>query len=438
VRWNPGASVPLRSRPTALGEARSALPADVAYRQRAEIPGPRRSQPRFPVLRPVFVVGLLSLLCACGSQSPESDAPLLEPAFGKADGTGQVDAVVALGFDAPEASEFVSDGAFDGYAFQARPGSTIRLEVTQRGSSRGLDTSLFLFAQDDTDAWEEVGRDDESGWGQLSRLDKFQLPVWSSRFRAVVGTADGKGRGRYRLLLTCQAGECALPALDVAAGVPEDWADALEEELAADSIPELGSFLWAQYATETVYPPQADIYRALELTPVKDVKVVILGQDPYHGAGQAHGLSFSVPDGVAIPPSLRNMFKELETDLGIAPPTHGNLTPWASSGVLLLNTSLTVREHEPASHAGRGWEELTDGMIEALDDREEHVVFLLWGGHARRKARSIDTERHTVIECAHPSPLSARRGFFGCQPFSRANAALEAAGQGPVDWSLPQ
>jgi uracil-DNA glycosylase len=184
-----------------------------------------------------------------------------------------------------------------------------------------------------------------------------------------------------------------------------------------------------------VYPAHDEVFAALHHTPYAQVKVVLLGQDPYHGPGQAHGLCFSVRHGVAVPPSLQNMFKELRDDLGIAIPSHGNLTSWAQRGVLLLNTTLTVRAGSAGSHHGKGWETFTDEVIRVVNQRE-FVVFVLWGANARRKKLLIDTARHTIIESAHPSPLSAHNGFFGSRPFSRINAALQAAGVEPVDWSL--
>jgi uracil-DNA glycosylase len=178
------------------------------------------------------------------------------------------------------------------------------------------------------------------------------------------------------------------------------------------------------------------VFAALHLTPRASTKVVILGQDPYHGAGQACGLAFSVPPGVRPPPSLRNVFAELQSDLGIPPPSSGNLEPWARQGVLLLNTTLTVRGGASASHQGRGWETFTDEVIKAVDAKPERVVFILWGASARRKRALVDPARHVVIESAHPSPLSASNGFFGSRPFSRANSALAEAGREPVDWRL--
>ena len=216
------------------------------------------------------------------------------------------------------------------------------------------------------------------------------------------------------------------------------WKRALESEFDATYMRELRAFLVAERAAgHRIYPPMSLVFNAFEHTPFDAVKVVIVGQDPYHGDGQAMGLSFSVPRGIDVPPSLRNMFRELEDDLGVARATHGDLSAWADQGVLLLNTSLTVRAHEAGSHAGRGWERLTDAAIQALADQREGIVFLLWGRHAQAKRAMIDHRRHLVLCAAHPSPLSASKGFFGCRHFSQANEYLAARGETPIDWSLP-
>lgn len=215
-----------------------------------------------------------------------------------------------------------------------------------------------------------------------------------------------------------------------------DWNPALRSEFSEPYWAKLQEFLAAERDRHVVYPPPHEVFAALHLTPLAQVKVVILGQDPYHGVGQAHGLCFSVSSNTALPPSLRNIFTELSDDLGIDPPDSGDLTPWARQGVLLLNTTLTVRAGQAGSHQGRGWETFTDRVIQTVDDKTEAVVFVLWGTPARRKAQLIDRSRHIVIESAHPSPLSAHRGFFGSRPFSRTNRALAAAGREPVDWSL--
>lgn len=213
-----------------------------------------------------------------------------------------------------------------------------------------------------------------------------------------------------------------------------DWAEVLDEEFEKPYYKELREFLKHAYASERVYPPMEDIYNALRVTPYASTKVVILGQDPYHGPGQAHGLSFSVRPGVQPPPSLLNIFKEMESDIGCARPTHGCLLGWAEQGVLLLNTTLTVAQGRPKSHAGHGWETLTDAIIAKLSARQTPMVFILWGAHAQSKVALIDTHHHHIIKSPHPSPLSASRGFFGSRPFSRANAYLIQDGLDPIDW----
>ena len=222
--------------------------------------------------------------------------------------------------------------------------------------------------------------------------------------------------------------------------IPESWRPVLEPALAAPEVRRLGGFLVAEEAAgKPVYPPPGCRLKALELTPLDSVKVVILGQDPYHGPGQAMGLSFAVPEGVKVPPSLANIYKELEADLGIARPAHGDLSAWARRGVLLLNNTLTVEGGKAASHAGRGWETVTDACVAAVAARAEPSVFILWGSHAQAKAKRIAGLRagqHCVIESPHPSPLSAYRGFFGSRPFSRANAFLTEHGRAPVDWQV--
>jgi uracil-DNA glycosylase len=216
--------------------------------------------------------------------------------------------------------------------------------------------------------------------------------------------------------------------------LPEDWRARLEPLLDPLALAALGAFVAAEYDAHTVYPPREDLFNAFRHCSYDDARVLVLGQDPYHGAGQAHGLSFSVRDGVRKPPSLRNIFKELEADLGVPMPSTGDLTPWADQGVLLLNAVLTVREAEAGSHAGKGWEEFTDAAIEALNDKDDRVVFVLWGAYARKKARLVTAPHHTVIESAHPSPLSAKK-FFGTRPFSTVNKALTDAGLAEIDWS---
>ncbi|MBX3314289.1 MAG: uracil-DNA glycosylase [Actinobacteria bacterium] len=216
-----------------------------------------------------------------------------------------------------------------------------------------------------------------------------------------------------------------------------DWNPVLRDEFAKPYWAELQHFVADERSRATVYPPPDDVFAALHQTPYAEVKAVILGQDPYHGPNQAHGLCFSVRPGIALPPSLRNIFQELHDDLGIDPPNHGCLDAWTAQGVLLLNTSLTVRAGKAASHQGKGWETFTDEVITAVSAKEDPVVFILWGAAARKKKVLIDRSRHTIIESAHPSPLSAHNGFFGSRPFSRTNAALEAAGRAPIDWRIP-
>jgi uracil-DNA glycosylase len=216
-----------------------------------------------------------------------------------------------------------------------------------------------------------------------------------------------------------------------------DWNPVLRAELAKPYWEPLQKFVADERTQHTVYPPSDEVFSALYLTPFADVKVLILGQDPYHGPRQAHGLCFSVRPGIERPPSLVNIFKELRDDLGLQPPNHGCLEGWAQQGVLLLNAVLTVRANNANSHQGKGWEQFTDEIIRTVNDKPETVVFILWGAYARKKRALIDTTRHVVIESAHPSPLSANNGFFGSRPFSRANSALIEAGRDPVDWWLP-
>lgn len=215
-----------------------------------------------------------------------------------------------------------------------------------------------------------------------------------------------------------------------------DWGTFLAAQREEKYFRDLLGFVEAERGAGPVHPPGDKVLAALELTPLESVRVVILGQDPYHGPGQANGLAFSVNQGTAVPPSLRNIHRELHDDTGLPVPGHGDLTPWARRGVLLLNTTLTVREGRAGSHHGRGWETLTDAVITLLDGRDEPTVFVLWGAHARTKKALVTNTAHSVIESAHPSPLSARNGFFGSRPFSRANAFLAAAGREGVDWSL--
>lgn len=212
------------------------------------------------------------------------------------------------------------------------------------------------------------------------------------------------------------------------------WKNVLEEEFGKPYFSELANFVKGAYGEGKIYPHPKHIFRAFDLTPFEEVKVVILGQDPYHGAGQAVGLSFAVNDGVTLPPSLRNIYKEIENDLGIKPESSGDLTRWATQGVLLLNATLTVEAGKAGSHQGRGWELFTDAAISALSEKREGIVFILWGNYARAKGAHIDRAKHLVIESAHPSPFSASNGFFGSKPFSRANAYMREKGGEPIDW----
>ena len=215
------------------------------------------------------------------------------------------------------------------------------------------------------------------------------------------------------------------------------WKSRLEGEFAADYMKRLGQFLRAEIAAgKKIYPRGSEIFRAFSLTPFDKVKAVILGQDPYHGPGQAHGLSFSVPAGITKPPSLQNIFRELQSDLGIFPPPNGNLENWAKAGVLLLNSCLTVADGHAAAHAGKGWERFTDAAIDQLNKHKRNVVFILWGRKAQEKCAKIDQSRHFVIASAHPSPLAAHNGFFGSAPFSKTNAYLNQHGVTPINWDV--
>lgn len=218
--------------------------------------------------------------------------------------------------------------------------------------------------------------------------------------------------------------------------IGNDWDKLLADQWEMDYYKKLREFLVSEYQTQTVFPPMNDLFNALRLTAYGDVKAVILGQDPYHGKGQAHGLCFSVKEGTPPPPSLVNIFKELNAETGIAIPKSGELTKWAKHGVLLLNTVLTVREGQANSHRNHGWEILTDRIIELLNKREQPIVFLLWGGPARAKSKLVTNPKHLVLQCAHPSPLSAYQGFFGCGHFVKANEFLKNNGEQPIDWSL--
>ena len=216
-----------------------------------------------------------------------------------------------------------------------------------------------------------------------------------------------------------------------------NWKEVLQGEREQEYFKNLMAFMERERAAgKTIYPKKADTFNALQLTPFDQVKVVLIGQDPYHGPNQAHGLCFSVQKGVALPPSLQNIFKELASDLGLPRPNHGCLEPWAKQGVLLLNAVLSVEEGRPGSHANIGWERFTDKVIKELNERKNGLVFLLWGAYAQRKAEHVDARRHTVLRAAHPSPFSADKGFFGCRHFSRANAALQQQGLKEIDWNI--
>ena len=218
--------------------------------------------------------------------------------------------------------------------------------------------------------------------------------------------------------------------------ITEDWDEILKEEFSSESYLKLREFLKSEYSRYTVYPSMYDIFNALKLTVLDDIRVVLIGQDPYHEEGQAMGLSFSVPEDVELPPSLKNIFREIEKETGERFSGSGDLTPWAKQGVLLLNSVLTVRAHHANSHKGKGWEEFTDGVIKKISDNKTNVVFLLWGANARSKKALIDTKKHLILECAHPSPLSAYNGFFGCGHFTKTNDYLINHGFKPIKWGI--
>ena len=218
--------------------------------------------------------------------------------------------------------------------------------------------------------------------------------------------------------------------------ITNDWLEAIQPEFSKPYYKELYSFVKDEYSKTIVYPPAEDIFNAFHFTPLKDVKVLLLGQDPYHNVNQAHGLSFSVLLGNDIPPSLQNIYKELHDDLGCYIPNNGYLKKWADQGVLLLNTVLTVRAHQANSHQGHGWEQFTDAVIEAVNAQDRPIVIFLWGSPAQKKAKMLTNPKHLVLKCPHPSPLSAYRGFFGCKHFSKANEFLKANGIEPIDWQI--
>ncbi|KKU76683.1 MAG: Uracil-DNA glycosylase 2 [Parcubacteria group bacterium GW2011_GWA2_47_64] len=217
--------------------------------------------------------------------------------------------------------------------------------------------------------------------------------------------------------------------------IEPSWKEALKDEFEKPYFKDLTEFVRGEYLAKKVFPPPKFIFNAFELTPFDAVKVVILGQDPYHGDGQAHGLCFSVPENIAMPPSLQNIYKEIMSDIEGVMPQSGNLEHWAKQGVLLLNATLTVQAHTPASHQGKGWEVFTDAAIRTLSEKKEHLVFLLWGTYARKKNELIDFEKHLALEAAHPSPFSAHNGFFGCKHFSQTNAYLRAHGKEEIKWN---
>lgn len=216
--------------------------------------------------------------------------------------------------------------------------------------------------------------------------------------------------------------------------IEDSWKEVLHDEFNKPYFIQLTEFVKSEYQQHTIFPPGKEIFNAFDLCPFENVKVVIIGQDPYHGPGQAHGLCFSVREGVDFPPSLRNIFKEINGDMGTPIPRNGDLTRWAEQGVFLLNATLTVRAHTAGSHQKKGWETFTDAVIQKISDQKEHVVFLLWGAYAQQKAMMIDKSRHMVLESVHPSPLSASRGFFGNHHFSRANQFLQSQGLAPIIW----
>lgn len=216
--------------------------------------------------------------------------------------------------------------------------------------------------------------------------------------------------------------------------ISADWKELLQEEFDKPYFEELTRFVRAEYTSGVIYPPARNIFRAFDKCPVDSLKVVIIGQDPYHGPGQANGLCFSVNDGIPFPPSLQNIFKEISADLGAEVPQSGNLDRWAEQGVLLLNSVLTVKAHLAASHAGRGWEQFTDAVVRIIAERKQNIVYMLWGSYAQRKGAIADPTRNLILKSVHPSPLSAYRGFFGCKHFSQANAYLQSKGKQPIEW----
>ena len=216
--------------------------------------------------------------------------------------------------------------------------------------------------------------------------------------------------------------------------ISADWKELLQEEFDKPYFEELTRFVRAEYTSGVIYPPARNIFRAFDKCPVDSLKVVIIGQDPYHGPGQANGLCFSVNDGIPFPPSLQNIFKEINADMGTTVPQSGNLDRWAEQGVLLLNSVLTVRAHYAASHAGKGWEQFTDAVVKTISERKKNLVYMLWGSYAQRKGGVVDARENLILKSVHPSPLSAYRGFFGCKHFSQANVYLQSVGKQPIEW----
>lgn len=231
-----------------------------------------------------------------------------------------------------------------------------------------------------------------------------------------------------------QINRIALLLLHMNVHIETSWKEILSKEFEKPYFKELADFVRSEYLSKTIFPPPKNIFHAFEHTPFDDVRVVILGQDPYHGPGQAHGLCFSVQDGVRIPPSLQNIYKEIHADIGTPIPASGNLDRWTTQGVLLLNATLTVEAHKAGSHQGKGWEAFTDAVIKRISEEKEGVVFLLWGSYAQKKGAVIDRNKHLVLTAPHPSPLSAHRGFFGCKHFSQANEYLISKLERPIDW----
>jgi uracil-DNA glycosylase len=219
--------------------------------------------------------------------------------------------------------------------------------------------------------------------------------------------------------------------------LPPSWNKILAPEFEKPYFKKLEAFVDQERASKEIFPPEEDVFSAFQLTPYDDVRVLLLGQDPYHDNNQAHGLCFSVLPGIKTPPSLVNMYKELQADLGCKIPKHGYLVNWAKQGMLMINAVLTVQAHQPNSHKSQGWEQFIDAVIKKVNEKDEHVIFLLWGGFAQKKEKLIDTQKHSVIKSAHPSPLSAKNGFFGSKPYSKINDLLESKGQTPIDWQLP-